>query len=60
VIYNSRNPESIVDSILEIMTHRKKMHEMGIRGRKAVLRRYNWKTNLNILGKVLEEHYSVA
>lgn len=59
VIYNSRKPELIAESILRLIADRKQMHEMGRKGREAVLKRYNWKVNLDTLEKVLEEDYSV-
>ncbi|RLE43896.1 hypothetical protein DRJ22_06400 [Candidatus Woesearchaeota archaeon] len=54
LIYRSRKPEDIAEKILELISNRNRMEEMGRKGREAVLRRYNWKTNLDKLNRVLD------
>ena len=58
LVYKSNKPKQIAVTIMKLLADRKKMEEMGRKGRKAILSRYNWKTNLDMLNHVFEK-YSV-
>jgi len=55
-IYKSRKPEEIAKVILELAVNKKKRISMGRNGHEAVLRRYNWKSNLDILRSILSRY----
>jgi glycosyltransferase involved in cell wall biosynthesis len=51
--YYSRDPEEIAKCVLSLIANRKSLEEMGQNGRKAILQRYNWKSNIATLRSVL-------
>jgi len=52
-IYYSRSPREISQAIINMVTNNIDRREMGLRGRKAVLERYNWRSTLETLKKGL-------
>jgi glycosyltransferase involved in cell wall biosynthesis len=54
--YHSRDPESIASAILSLYKDQTATREMGMRGREAILKTYNYSANLNVVGQVLEEN----
>jgi len=53
VLYYSRECKEIATKIISMIKHSSEMIEMGKRGHIAILREYNWKTNLCVLEHVL-------
>ena len=58
-IYYSRDPEAIANAIISLTKDLNNAREMGRRGREAVIKRYNQKSNLEVLRKVLEKNNTV-
>lgn len=56
LIYRSRKPEEIVKVLLNLFNDKEKRFNMGSRGREAILERYNWEVNLNILDTILNKY----
>ena len=50
-IYHVREAGILSQSILEMVTDTARLRKMGQNGRKAVIERYNWKSNLGVLLK---------
>lgn len=55
-VYFSRNPQRIADCIVELISNRSELSEMGRRARQAVLNRYNWRINVKKLKSVIKDH----
>jgi len=53
-IYKSRDPKKLASAIFDMISDQTRLKEMGINGREAILSRYNWKTNVDVLQQALE------
>lgn len=59
-IYESRDPERLASAIFDMISDSTRLREMGKRGREAILSRYNWKTNVDVLQRTLDRCVGVG
>jgi len=48
-VYHSREPKNIARVLIEMLGDKEKLNIMGRKARQAVLKRYNWRSNLSVL-----------
>jgi glycosyltransferase involved in cell wall biosynthesis len=53
IVYDPPEPEIIAQTLIKMMENPRLLHEMGTRGRDAVLERYNQDINAAVLEKII-------